>query len=66
MVPAALFFPARVRIVGLVMKTYLAYGAALALAGLALHVVLYLLGLHTDVSKFTLAQIVGGVCSAWD
>ncbi len=47
--------------VGSVMKTYLTYGVAMAIAGAVLNVVLYLVGLHSDPAKLTIAQIVGGV-----
>src|SRR5204863_1682654 len=42
------------------MKTYLIYGAAMAIAGAMLVMLLYLLGLHSDPAKLTMAQIVGG------
>lgn len=41
------------------MKTYLGYGAAMALAGLVLNVLLYLTGFHSDPTKIATAQIVG-------
>jgi len=41
------------------MKTYLTYGAAMAIAGAVLNVVLYLLGFHSDPAKLTTAQIIG-------
>jgi len=44
-----------------VMKTYFIYGLAMAIAGAALAMVLYLLGFHSDPSKLVAAQIIG-VC----
>jgi hypothetical protein len=41
------------------MKTYLTYGAAMAIAGAMLLMLLYLLGFHSDPAKLTMAQIVG-------
>ncbi len=41
------------------MKTYLIYGAAMAIAGAVLAIVLYLLGFHSDPAKLTAAQIIG-------
>ncbi len=43
------------------MKTYLIYGAAMAIAGAILGIVLYLLGLHSDPAKLTAAQVVGSL-----
>src|SRR3954469_9319857 len=42
------------------MKTSLLYGAAMAIAGAMLIMLLYLTGLHSDPAKLTMAQIVGG------
>ncbi len=41
------------------MKIYLTYGAAMAIAGAVLNVVFYLLGLHSDPAKLSLAQVLG-------
>ena len=43
------------------MKTYLLYGLAWAIGGFVLMTVLYLLGFHSDTTKFTAAQIIGGL-----
>lgn len=43
------------------MKTYLAYGFALALGGLLLNVILFFLGFHSDVAKFGLGQKIGTI-----
>lgn len=41
------------------MKTYLTYGAAMAIAGALLMMLLYLLGYHSDPAKLTMAQLLG-------
>lgn len=41
------------------MKTYLTYGAAMAIAGAMLVMVLYLLGFHSDPAKLGTAQVLG-------
>jgi hypothetical protein len=41
------------------MKTYLTYGAASAIAGAMLMMLLYLLGYHSDPEKLKMAQILG-------
>jgi hypothetical protein len=41
------------------MKTYLIYGAALAIAMALLTMLLYLVGLHSDPAKLNIAQAVG-------
>jgi uncharacterized protein YybS (DUF2232 family) len=43
------------------MKTYLLYGFGMAAAGFLLQLVLFVLGLHSDVSKFSEAQWIGGL-----
>jgi hypothetical protein len=43
------------------MKTYLTYGFAIALAGALLNLILYFAGFHSDPSKLTAAQVLGGV-----
>jgi hypothetical protein len=41
------------------MKTYLIYGAAMAVGGAVLAIVLYLLGFHSDPAKLMTAQVAG-------
>src|SRR4051812_36711282 len=43
------------------MKTYLTYGALMAFGGAVLVIVLYLLGFHSDASKLSAAQYLGGI-----
>ncbi|MEO7415226.1 MAG: DUF4199 domain-containing protein [Opitutaceae bacterium] len=43
------------------MKTYLTYGAAMAIAGVLLNLVLYFAGFHSDASKLGTAQLIGGL-----
>lgn len=42
------------------MKTYLTYGLAIALAGALLNLILYFAGYHSDYSKLSTAQWIGG------
>src|SRR5688572_16932339 len=43
------------------MKTYLAYGFALALGGLLIAVLLFFLGFHSDAEKIPTGQAIGTV-----
>ena len=43
------------------MKTYVTYGFIMALAGALLNLVLFFLGFHSDVAKFSTAQWIGGL-----
>lgn len=43
------------------MKTYLTYGAAMAVAGALLNLSLFFLGFHSDVSKLDTAQLIGTI-----
>ncbi|MEO6569221.1 MAG: DUF4199 domain-containing protein [Opitutaceae bacterium] len=43
------------------MKTYLTYGAAMAIAGVLLNLGLYFAGYHTDANKLGMAQVIGAL-----